>query len=316
MFPISNSTMLAQAKQARHKPNVVLQILIYLLVLIVIQSAMGLAVAAPTMIWLFTSPDYINAVVSGNLAMAMEMMNQIPEWLVLVSLLAVGLETILSIVYCRYIEGRSLRSMGFLKRGWLKSYAAGFGLGALMFCAAVGISAAAGTVSVTVVSGISAGYIAAFFVGYLVQGMGEEVMLRGYFMVSLTNRVPVAVAVGISSLAFSLLHLLNSGISWLAVINLLLFGVLMALYMLRCDNIWGACALHSAWNFFQGNIFGISVSGMPGQPSVLASSMSEGGELIHGGAFGLEGGLAVTIVLVAVTLAMLFLPKRNRETNP
>ena len=35
----------------------------------------------------------------------------------------------------------------------------------------------------------------------------------------------------------------------------------MALYMLKTDNIWGVAALHGAWNFAQGNLVGVAVSG-------------------------------------------------------
>ncbi len=43
----------------------------------------------------------------------------------------------------------------------------------------------------------------------------------------------------------------------------------MALYMLKTDNIWGVASLHGAWNFAQGNLVGVAVSGQ-----------NAGGELI------------------------------------
>lgn len=59
------------------------------------------------------------------------------------------------------------------------------------------------------------------------------------------------------------------------------------------------------WNFAQGNIFGISVSGMDMMASVFSFAPTNEGELINGGTFGLEGGLAVTIVLILATIAVL-----------
>lgn len=59
------------------------------------------------------------------------------------------------------------------------------------------------------------------------------------------------------------------------------------------------------WNFAQGNIFGISVSGMDMMGSVFSFAPTNEGELINGGTFGLEGGLAVTIVLILATIAVL-----------
>ena len=86
--------------------------------------------------------------------------------------------------------------------------------------------------------------------------------------------------------------------------NLTLFGVFASVYFIKSGNIWGVGALHSIWNLAQGNIYGIRVSGIVTECSVFASAPSEGGFLLNG-AFGLEGGLAVTIVLLAGTCFLL-----------
>jgi hypothetical protein len=69
------------------------------------------------------------------------------------------------------------------------------------------------------------------------------------------------------------------------------------------------------WNFAQGNLFGIPVSGIQGLPSPLSSQL-EGGmlrELLNGGPFGLEGGLAVTVVLLAGCAVVLIAPTKRSE---
>jgi hypothetical protein len=149
----------------------------------------------------------------------------------------------------------------------------------------------------------------------MIQGMNEELLCRGYFMVSLARRQHLAVAVVISSVAFGLLHLPNANVSWLAVLNIVLFGCLMGFYILKRGNIWGAGAIHTAWNFAQGNVFGISVSGMAPMPSVFSFAPTGSGDLIGGGAFGIEGGLAATIVLLVGTVLVLFL-KNARAAEP
>jgi membrane protease YdiL (CAAX protease family) len=91
----------------------------------------------------------------------------------------------------------------------------------------------------------------------------------------------------------------------------------MAVYLLKRGNIWGAGAIHSMWNFTQGNIFGIQVSGIDKLPSIFAFDASQSGELINGGAFGLEGGLAVTIVLaLAIIIALLLKSKYPAPSTP
>lgn len=67
--------------------------------------------------------------------------------------------------------------------------------------------------------------------------------------------------------------------------------------LVKCENIWVVGAFHSLWNFAQGNIYGIQVSGNSLQPAILNSSNVKGHGLINGAGFGLEGGLGVTLVL-------------------
>ena len=151
----------------------------------------------------------------------------------------------------------------------------------------------------------SIGVFVMFLLGYMIQGMAEEVLCRGYFLVSVSRRYPLAVGIAANAVFFAALHLLNDGISVLAFINLVLFGIFASVYFVKRGNIWGVGALHSIWNLVQGNVYGIRVSGMQSNCTILSSEMVAGRELINGGDFGLEGGLAVTIVLVAGTLIML-----------
>lgn len=116
---------------------------------------------------------------------------------------------------------------------------------------------------------------------------------------SLTRRNSVVGAVVISSLFFSMMHGMNDNMSLLAYLNLFLFGAVMALLMLRYENIWIVGAAHSIWNFVQGTIFGVSVSGIQIKRTVFVGKSVEGASFINGGKFGLEGGLSVTLVLLA-----------------
>lgn len=87
----------------------------------------------------------------------------------------------------------------------------------------------------------------------------------------------------------------------------------MAVYILCTDDLWGACAIHSAWNFAQGNLVGIRVSGMAQLPTVAIMHPLGEQDLFHGGDFGLEGGLIVTFVLLASIALTLFLPQKAKH---
>ena len=220
------------------------------------------------------------------------------------------------LLYCLLAERRSLLSLGFTGRGMALEYAVGLMGGLMMFGGAVLLCVLTGTVTVTLSEETpSMGLLLLFFLGFLIQGMSEEILCRSYLMVSLSRGFPLWLCAVINALLFALLHLGNTGISAIALVNIFLFGLFASFLTLRRGSIWMAGALHSMWNFAQGNLFGIPVSGIRGTPSPLASTLQEGvwQELINGGTFGLEGGLAVTAVLAIACAVVLFVPTKKSE---
>jgi membrane protease YdiL (CAAX protease family) len=150
---------------------------------------------------------------------------------------------------------------------------------------------------------------------WIPQGASEEVMTRGYMMSRLSPKFGRVAAVTFSSLFFSCMHLSNNGINVVAIINLVLVAVFFALLALRTNELWTVCALHTVWNFAQGNLFGFEVSGNLPAASLLSTKTSNGSmELLTGGAFGPEGGLFVTLV-VAVSLVVLLVVTGKKKTE-
>lgn len=312
--------MLYEAKKAKHKPHIVLQILIFVVVIFATQMAVGMLIGLPMSVAVTQSYGAERFATEGFekfIQYMYEYLHNLPEWFSILSLFATAIMTFLVFVYCRGIEGRSYASMGIRKKGMAKNYGFGYLIGIVMITATVSLAVLLGGAKFTGFnSGVSIFYIVLFFLGYLLQGMSEEVCFRGYFMVSLTNKVPVAWAVMISSIAFALMHLANPGVTLLAILNLVLFGVFAAVYVLRTDDLWGACAIHSAWNFFQGNVFGISVSGTGLGTAVFGTSFVSGRGLVSGDLFGIEGGICTTIVMLAGIALVLFLPQKARGELP
>ena len=119
-----------------------------------------------------------------------------------------------------------------------------------------------------------------------------------------------------SSLLFSMLHFLNPNVSIVAVVNLFITGILFGLYVIKTQNLWGACGLHAAWNFFQGNIFGFEVSGMNIDIGSLMKLKLVGSDLFTGGSFGPEAGIACTIVLSVAIVILSYKIKNSYEKIP
>ncbi len=206
---------------------------------------------------------------------------------------------IVVLLFCRILQNRKGDTLGFVKKGMLKEYLIGLLAGFILFSAAVVICILTGSIQFEGISAsVAPGIIICFALGFMVQGMAEEVLCRGYFLVSVARRYPLIVAILFNAVAFAILHITNPGITPLAMINLTLFGIFASLYFIKRGNIWGVGAFHSVWNFVQGNFYGIPVSGINNMDTIFQTTMVEGKERMHGGAFGMEGGFAVTIVLL------------------
>lgn len=214
------------------------------------------------------------------------------------------------------IQQRKMRTLGFIfSKRMIKQYLIGLGIGFVMFSAAVGICAMTGSLSLSVAPNFSVALFAAYCVGWFFQGMSEEALCRGFSITSVARRNNLVLAVAVNSIAFACLHLGNPGIGVLPMINLTLFGVFASVVFIKTGNIWMVSAIHSVWNLVQGNLYGIQVSGNDLMNTVWVSNMDTSRSIINGGDFGLEGGLGVTIVLVAGILVALYIKVGKGEKN-
>ena len=206
--------------------------------------------------------------------------------------------------------------MGFTRKKAIPQYLIGLAAGFIIFSAAVLIAVAAGAATIEVNhEPFSTIVYIGMIAGWVFQGMAEEVLCRGYFLVSLQRRLSVPASVIISSLAFAAIHLMNPGMTAYAFVNLTLFGIFASVVFFRTGNIWLIGAIHSIWNFVQGNFYGINVSGNVTNATILKTVFVPAKEFINGGDFGLEGGLAVSVVLIVGTLLVMFCPPLKKAKN-
>lgn len=297
--------------------NLFLEILMFLGVYVVIQILMAFPILGVEFILLFADKTAMAAITSGDLqaALAAEQVIMSSDAMMLTSLFATAIMILIPMLFCKFIQKRKMRTLGFKKQGMWKEYGIGLLVGLGMMTAIVLIGMVTGSLQLQfnseAMTAGGIGMLLLLFVGFLVQGMSEEVFCRSYFLISISRKKGnVWLGIIVSSLAFGALHLGNSGIAPLAFVNLVLFGIFAGVYFVRRGNIWGIAAIHSIWNFAQGNIFGILVSGNDFGTTIFTSTINENMTLINGGDFGLEGGILTTIILVAGT-AVMFMTKQK-----
>lgn len=307
-----------ETKQAKPGLHWILEILVFIAVFLVATIAETLVVACIGLIVMIADPSMMSGLFEISLsgvadeAILEAFANQLTERILLPSLYATVVLILFVLLFCKTIQNRKMPSLGFRKKGAVPEYLLGLVVGAGMFALAALVAGKSITITW---NQASLSLIAVYFVAFLIQGMSEEMLCRGYLMMSIARRSNIALAVLINSIAFGLLHLSNNGFSLLAFCNILLFGIFASIVFIKRGSIWAAAAIHSAWNFVQGCVFGIPVSGMPTTPSFLQTTLTTGkaAELWNGGSFGLEGGLAVTIVLTAFCILGLLLPAKKTE---
>ncbi len=146
------------------------------------------------------------------------------------------------------------------------------------------------------------GNLLLYLLVFIIVGWQEELLCRGYWLQNLSEGLGAGWGVLISSCAFAVLHSLNPNVSPMAVILLIGAGIFMASGYVRTHRLWLPIGLHIGWNFFEGTVFGFSVSGT--SPFALIRQVTTGPKLFTGGAFGPEAGL---IVLPALGLGLLLI---------
>jgi hypothetical protein len=210
--------------------------------------------------------------------------------------------------WVRMIERRPLRTTGLERPGWLFKYVRGLIVGWILFSGAIGVMGVTGLVSLEpaprdAFRWSTLGGVLLVFVGWVVQGGAEEILTRGFLLPVLSVRWGVGLGILASSGVFALLHSFNPNLNPIALFNLFLFGVFTAFYALQEGGIWGVFAIHSSWNWAQGNLYGLEVSGQEFDSSVLVNLRETGPDWLTGGSFGPEGGIIVTLV---ITLGLLY----------
>lgn len=233
------------------------------------------------------------------------------QWLPLVIQLAgFGFSALILLAWVWLFERRTPRVLGF-NGAFLQRYMRGLLVGAGFLFGVIGLIWLAGGYRVegsgvwTAPSPMLFLPILALFAGFMIQGGTEELLMRGWLMQLVASRHGLVAAIVINSALFAIMHGGNIAPSKdlaLALVNLILFGVMISLYAIKEGSLWGVCAWHTAWNWLLGVGFGLEVSGgrMAVQSLVIDLAPKAGAPWwLTGGAFGPEASVVTTAVLLA-----------------
>jgi CAAX protease family protein len=128
--------------------------------------------------------------------------------------------------------------------------------------------------------------------------VGEEMLFRGYAFQILVHAIGPFATILPMAVLFGLAHSPNGNFTWLALLNTFLWGVIFGYAFIRSGDLWLPIGLHFGWNFIL-PLFGANLSGFT--MGVTGFSVQwKIGDLWSGGAYGPEGGLLTSAIVVAL----------------
>lgn len=156
--------------------------------------------------------------------------------------------------------------------------------------------------------------LAVLLLGFIIQSGLEELVVRGYIYRALKERWRPWLAALSSSLLFSLLHAANPNVSWIALVNIVLAGLILAAMVERSGSLWSATLAHGFWNWGVACVLSLPVSGV--RIFRLLDLSIAGDARITGGGFGPEGSLALTFLVALLALGLWAPLRRRSPTGP
>lgn len=145
----------------------------------------------------------------------------------------------------------------------------------------------------------------------ILAAVGEELAFRGALFRIVEEAFGTTTALAISAALFGLLHALNPGATIVSTTAVALeAGVLLGAAYALTRNLWFPIGLHLGWNFTEGGIFGVSVSGGAAGQGIFSVSLA-GPPFLTGGKFGPEASVIAIAVCLTAAVVLLILTVRN-----
>jgi len=243
------------------------------------------------------------AVVSG---LQVLMMKRIPDVAAGIVVLAALFGAYYS--YVRLTERRAVYELD--PRALAPQLLLGLAIGTTLFVTVMGLLALTGHyryVGRAAIPGLGTAFLLT-----TVGAVAEELIFRGFLFRVIASIGGTWIAVAISAVLFGVLHGFNPHATIVSSLAIALeAGGLLAFAYAATQKLWLPIGFHIAWNFTEGDIFGVAVSGHKPLPSLFVGHVS-GPEYLTGGAFGAEASLFAVIVCV---FAMAFIIAYTIRTN-
>lgn len=192
---------------------------------------------------------------------------------------------------------------------WLRNFGFGMAAGGLTLCFAVFVAYIFGGERFEL--NLANGWqpvltsIAVSFGVFAVAAAFEEALFRGYMLQTFARSNLAWLAILLTSLFFGAVHADNPNAGIISTLNTVLAGVWFSVAYLKTRDLWFVWGMHLMWNWMQGSLFGIEVSGLTDiTANSLLKEIDSGPTWLTGTTYGIEGGIACTIAIMLSILAI------------
>ncbi len=219
-----------------------------------------------------------------------------------------------------YLCGKVLENLPFRALGgcftknWLKDLSLGLIFGAVAILFAAFVAFALGGISFqtnqTSESSSILRTLGASLLVFTIGAMAEEAFFRGYMLQTFLRADLFWFGIILTSVFFAAVHSNNPNATFLSGFNTFLAGIWLGVAYLKTLNLWFPFGIHLTWNWLQGAVLGMNVSGIKeitAAPLFLATTNNDLSWLT-GGIYGIEGGFACTFALIFSTILIWFAP--------
>jgi len=208
--------------------------------------------------------------------------------------------------YVRWFERRSVDELS--RRGALRELAFGAMIGAVLLSATIAVMSMLDYYNVV---GHNAALLALPVLGLsITSAVSEEIIMRAIFFRLVERALGTWIALALSALLFGLMHIGNPNATWWTSGAIAIeAGILLGAAYVYTRRLWLVIGLHFAWNFFQGGVFGVAISGHDVQ-GLLRAEIA-GPELLTGGAFGAEASVLALLFCLSAGIAFVVVAQRQ-----
>jgi membrane protease YdiL (CAAX protease family) len=139
----------------------------------------------------------------------------------------------------------------------------------------------------------------------------EEVLFRGILFRQIEERAGTWPAFAVSATLFGLLHLINDPTAIGGALAIVAAGLMAGTAYVATRALWLPIGLHLGWNFAEGGIFGVPVSGADSSTLGLLRGVFDGPALLTGGTFGPEASVFAVLATLLATGYLMRLARRR-----